>query len=479
MDSTQATRALAHFERWYDAQDLTPNERVYGESRARMFFDWLPRWYPDPADRETIFDAWDAAEEARVQAVEDAERAAEAAELARQAQYLGIDQLTDGERAQFLSWIARCSEQEGRLHPPGSAVVWFRADKAVSEWRLALAWEGEQAAEADREEEERRAERKQKETAQRLVEEKEARDRVATQLADLAWMRGEDAISLRAVAAWRLANKLIDFTVSDATVKSSLATAIRTLQEEIQTRANEIQRATGRDAAERLLREERGEPPIRIPAPFDLTALVDVDTVARWLVAHEGQYDLVVGRYVPHTWTDSESGEPRTGRRLERPGDWDQIKSRCASWTVALELQRKAADAQPADAETFRELALKVVAGQVATGSALADKVEGERIMWDLRPDEPEPELKRAKAAPPRADGPPIEAIMAAVERFQKTHRGPRSEHRGDCCSANQLHKMVGGKRGPFDATLSDLVQEGELENIGTGTRPCYAVKEP
>jgi len=454
-----ATLALAEFDRWLKAHDFSDDE-----NEERHFYDWLPRWYADPADRAAITATWDArfAERCKQRDREAAERQMafdrETAEIKRQRAARDADaasaiwECTSDENevdAYHAWWRSLDQPARDKFADGGSAVdYWYRT---VGEPK----YKAEAATTARREQEREQAERKRAD----LVE----------HLKDLAWARGEDAASLRAVAAWRrvYVDEMV-FKLKEGTARDALQVADQALMAEIQASVDAIAAAKARNAQDPLLRAARGEQDEPVPPPLDLRAIVDRDAVARWLAAHrEDLATFEAGRW-RHQWNDPD-GESKwidyqwtqlDGFRIF--GNVGEIQRQAARWTAYWAIEAKAT-AYPDAAAALHELGLKVLTGErhdTVDYGAWEFQPEKPPSEYIGDPDDDEPEQE------PRTEGeiPRIRRPPSPARQRSKLIKRIESAIRKGYVTKTAIYDAVGGKRETVVELLRELVADGTIQ---------------
>jgi len=178
------------------------------------------------------------------------------------------------------------------------------------------------------------AEREQLAQAEQAKRERAIRDLLANDVQ----RRGEDAVSVRAVAAWWMVNRpTVTLTINEPATRDVLLAAYQGLQDEVTANQVAIRAALAQNKEERVLRERRGEPAVAIPPEVNVAAYIGAGNVARWLVAHRGQYELTVGRWETK-WDYDEDGDrikdSDRAELTEPPKSWTAIRARVVRWEL-------------------------------------------------------------------------------------------------------------------------------------------------
>lgn len=350
----------------------------------------------------------------------------------------------------FYNWLLERSFDPDQLNP--RAVLWL-----VEQYeREQVARERERerqrqtAAAREQEQEREQARERQRETAAAREQVRaEARARAEAtlreRLNDPAWVRGEDEASLAAVAAWRLSNlNTVTLKVDDDGLRARLQAHYAALRDAIATREREAASIRAENARTRLERAARSTPPTPEPPPVDVTALVDRDALARFLVAQREHLTIVLGRRVADEVKDV-------------PPDWGTVSQRCAAWSVWAE----------APDEVTREFAMRALVDADLPRELDAIVREQLRERWDTshfeppedededEAEEPEPRTE-ARGRRRAAKG---ESLQRRIEGFVKRFR---KEHAGRCPSKNEIAGGVGGTRGRTLKTIDEMVADRE-----------------
>ena len=188
-------------------------------------------------------------------------------------------------------------------------------------------------------------------------EREERRTTLAADLQGPSWRNGEDAMSLRALVVWsRLNSQTIKFNVTDPALFAALRAAGQELNKEIDARESEISKLEAANKASRIARATSGEASQPVPSRIDIRTFLDPDAVARWLSAHRGAFELLVGKW---QYEDLFEDAVKIGSRLRLyPSDgWDVIRERWARWQVCAQIERE----QPEQNEGTRSLILDIL----------------------------------------------------------------------------------------------------------------------
>lgn len=379
---------------------------------------------------------------------------------AREARTRAKEWLSDGAFQKFLKGFGQRPEVLSAGTVNFLADAWYGAT-SVAELRAA---EAVRIAEAERQAAEQRAADAAK-VAAAIAE----RDRWAAFAADPVARDGNDAVSLRAVMAWRRLNPApaVQFKVTNPDARAALLAADAELTELQRTHEAAIAAATAERERVRRARTSDTDPLPEIPAPFDLRAYVDPDALARWFVGHQGGYTLVAGR---GGWYARPNPDGTTGPqewRVTEPPKWRAIYQRITAWVTARQHEATAA-LYPAEADAWRAKALDALLSTArlpVTGWSFAPPEPAEGPPGDFVDDEPEDE-----DALELDDVEPSASLERAIDRFRRYV----AKHPG--CGNKELRTEVKAGRRFLDQALPLMLDGGVIEDRGTGGAHAYHI---
>jgi len=339
----------------------------------------------------------------------------------------------------------------------------------------------------------------------------EARAKFAEILADPVQRAGEDPASLRAVVAWHRHGtrlQLIRMEI-DPGVLVPLRTAGQALDAEIAERTNSMATAEAANRATRYTRTVSGETPLFVPEPITVEQFRNPDAVARWLVAHAGQYQLAVGRVFEHAveWEGEVIGKKPAFVALDGWGapahtwgivfgealgtlaadgnrwGWQQtyavpdgsIQTRCARWVLAGRIEAEAA-ADRTQGDALRSLVLDVLTkprGMLPL--PLQDELTDEEARWTLAPAggpgsvnlDTERQATDGRSAEPKTVAKPGRRPLTDTKLDERIERRCRTfwrEHQRGPATVEELSNKVRGARADrILARIKTLLAEGVL----------------
>jgi len=405
-----------------DAKGWEPTDDEAQKQYGIRFDIWVDK-NPDLTsmeDRDAVRDEFErrqAAKEALEHAEASAAREARV-QIAREEQDFFAEHLTEvgredtPQRAAFDAWMREVAAPNGWTLSPAERDVtlasWLEDAGGLPAYRAKVAAQqadaGAKAQQLQVAAEEHR----------RLVAQQ--RQNYDTAIADPVYLLGDDPWALHGLAAFRLSEH-VRLTITDDAVREQTEPAYTALLGKVRARTVEIAQAREQQAADRARRIAAGEPPAPLPAPIDLGQIVERNAsgIARWLLAHRGQYELTqVGtwgwRWIGVTETDDGTPKPEP----DFPAGWPTVMDRCRRWTAWHTLAPViAAEPDATVAATMRDVAYAIVATSRTDGisPAIRDRAAA-LIKADLSN-----EWAERRWLPPE---PTVEQVMA----WEKAMRG-------------------------------------------------------
>jgi len=294
-------------------------------------------------------------------------------------------------------------------------------------------------------------------------------------VADPARLHGEDAPSLRTVVAWQRLTPDVALTVTDKAARAALTAAGVELARDLAANAAAIRDAEGKFHTERLLRLVRGEPPVAIPALLDITGLMDLEAVARWLVFHEGGYTLTVGRWVTLEERDAQGAVVETSRVLQRTIGLGGLEAACERWATWRRFAAQAVT-HPSEADRLQAAGFAVL----RSDPQYRELVDEQRGQWSFVPaDEAAGSEERSKEQDPRTvatPGPRPLTDAKLDERIERRTRHFWNEHQRGPATREELSNT--GRWGARDARVLERIKVMLAEGVLVETERGLKVDE-